>query len=149
MRVCAVRYIKYILSAGSACNSAHHNTLATRAYTEFSEFQWQQSSVEFAQRFHASVLSNDRLEIMAFTDHGDLAGILVLVDDDDEHVGRCVSVHWQYILPEHRNTGIARQFMRAAIQCAEQGGYSVLAYSHRVGPGEYSIKYRRINGQKN
>ena len=144
-----MRYTKKIIAAGRQGNWRAQEVLAYYAAQEFPEFMWQRSEDQVIRSICESIRSVDRLEIVASTASGYQVGIMVLAEDEDMHVGRCLSVQWQYVLPEYRNAGIAHRFMRTAIQLARQEGYPVLAYSHRVGPGEYSIKYRRINGQKN
>lgn len=144
-----MRYTKKIIAAGRQGNWRAQEVLAYYAAHEFPEFVWQRSEDRVIRSICESIRSVDRLELVASTDSGYQVGIMVLAEDEDMHVGRCLSVQWQYVLPEYRNAGIAHRFMRTAIQLARQEGYPVLAYSHRVGPGEYSIKYRRINGQEN
>lgn len=144
-----MKFVNLNYPPGSPGQREIHLYLGCMAAEEFPEFQWQRTAPEQANSIHQSIAANWRVERIAYTDWGLPVGILILTEDDDMHVGRCLSVQWQYVLPEYRNAGIAHQFMRTAIQLARQEGYPVLAYSHRVGPGEYSIKYRRINGKEN
>lgn len=141
-----MKFVSHGYMAGTGGQQALHTYLGCMAAEEFPEFRWQRTVAEQAYLIHQSIDANWRVEVVAYTDWMVPVGILILTEDDDMHVGRCLSVQWQYVLPEYRNAGIARRFMRTAIQLAQQEGYPVLAYSHRVGPGEYSIKYRRISG---
>lgn len=86
----------------------------------------------------------DRYEIAAFID-GEVVGALVLAFDPwDVHVGPCMSVFAQYVLPEHRLSGVSPRLMREALRIAKRVGVSTLAYTHRVGPWRYETSYRSI-----
>lgn len=112
-----------------------------RAYNEFEEFRWTSSLAEATQRILESLVANQRYELLALA--GDVpAGFAAFVLDDDMHVGQCLSIQWHYVLPEYRALGIGTQIMRAALRTARQHKVT-LAYSHRIGVGDYAIKYRR------
>ena len=85
-----------------------------------------------------------RYEVAVLWD-GVVVGGVVVADDDDIHVGPCVSVFAQYVLPGCRNRGASLACMREAIRLAKELGASVLAYTHRIGPWRYETIYRRIN----
>jgi len=112
------------------------------AWDEFIELQctpksiWVGSAVATAQAY-------DRTAVVVFQD-GVLAGGVILVPDNDTHVGKCLSVHFQYVLPEYRNLGISYKLMRQAMRIAKREEYPVLAYSHRIRDWEYKTIYRRV-----
>ena len=116
------------------------------AWSECSELQTT-SLQDFRRRAHDSVCSLERLEVVAFVG-GRAAGIAVLAVDDDLHVGECLSVQWQYVLPEFRNLGVSPAFLRVAKNLARQLNLPVIAFTHRLGPGVYKTSYRRVYGQK-
>jgi len=55
-----------------------------------------------------------------------------------------MSVISQYVLPDYRNRSISLLCMREAIRIAKANGYSVLAYTHRLGDWRYETIYKRI-----
>lgn len=87
---------------------------------------------------------NERYEIAAL--HGqEIVGGLVLLREIDVHVGDCMSVVAQYVLPEYRLQGISPRLMRGAIRIAREAGAPTIAFTHRKGPWRYETIYRRIN----
>ena len=77
--------------------------------------------------------------------NGDQAvGGVIIGPDEDIHVGPCLSVYAQYVLPEYRNRGTSMRCMRMAERAAIHFGYKVLAYTHRVGDWRYETIYRRL-----
>lgn len=95
----------------------------------------------------ANLSALDRYEVGVVLDNTPVGGIL-LVQDDDWHVGRCLAVVSQYVLPEHRHTGVSRACMRYTVNIAKELQYPTLAYSHRKGPWRYETIYRRIQLEK-
>lgn len=75
---------------------------------------------------------------------GLLVGMAIFVLSIDPHVGRSLTVLWQYVLPQHRNSGISQRFMRELIRAGKRGGFPYVAYTHRVRPAVYEYIYRRI-----
>ncbi len=116
------------------------------AWNECSELQFT-SLQDFKRRAHESICSIERLEVLA-TVSGRAAGIAVLAVDDDLHVGECLAVQWQYVLPEFRNAGVSPAFLRVAKNLARQLNLPTIAFTHRLGPGVYKTSYRRVYGQK-
>ncbi len=116
-------------------------------WAEFSELQFT-SLQEFKRRVHDSICSIERLEVLA-TVGGRPAGIAVLAVDEDLHVGLCLSVQWQYVLPEFRNAGVSPAFLRVARDVARKANLPTLAFTHRLGPGVYKTSYRRLYGKEN
>ncbi len=97
------------------------------------------------ERAMNSVQMVARYEFHAILD-GRVVGAMVVAEEaDDPHVGCCLSVLYNYILPEYRDIGIAGHFLRGAMRLAKSLGYPVLAYTHRVGAGRYLTTYRRTH----
>lgn len=86
----------------------------------------------------------DRYEIGMHNGTCTVGGI-ILAPDLDIHVGRCLSVFAQYVMPEYRNRGISLRCMRLAEQIAKDMGFPVLAYTHRLGDWRYETIYRKIS----
>jgi len=89
----------------------------------------------------------DRYEIGVLTPDGIPVGGLVLARDEwDAHVGSCMSVFAQYVIPEYRNKGVSVMLMREALKLTRASGESTLAFTHRKGPWRYETIYRRVHG---
>lgn len=121
--------------------------LLPEALAETPELGWGGSFDEVAARVRRETEQHTRVELVAHNQDGRLVGCAVLVPDEDLHVGRSLSVMWNYVLPDYRGS-IGRQFMRLAVQVAKQWGFHVLSYSHRKGIGRYAIVYRRLHGEE-
>lgn len=117
--------------------------LFERAWDECAELQVQEKHVWLGQAVY-SLSQLDRYEIVVA--HGDhVVGAVVLAGDPwDAHVGPCMSVFSQYVLPEYRNNGVSLRLMRECIRIARENDAGVLAYTHRTAPWRYSTTYRRI-----
>lgn len=88
----------------------------------------------------------ERYEVVAYHDQL-VVGCMILVADDDAHVGPCLSVMWNFVLPEFR--GVGASFLRKAFSLAKENDLPVVAFAQRTGLGEYTVKYRRVpDGQK-
>ncbi len=74
-----------------------------------------------------------------------VGGIVLAQDPWDVHVGPCLSVFAQYVLPEFRHKGVSARLMREALRIARLDGAKTLAFTHRKGPWRYETLYRRIN----
>jgi predicted N-acetyltransferase YhbS len=120
--------------------------LLPQALVETPELGWGGSFDEVAARVRRETEQHTRVELVAYQD-GHLVGCAVLVPDEDMHVGRNLSVMWNYVLTDHRGL-IGREFMRLAVRIAKQWGFPVLTYTHRLGVGKYAITYRRLHGQE-
>ena len=118
--------------------------LFTCAYDECVELQ-QQSKDEWIGRALLSLQEMDRFELAAIHGARTVGGIVLAHDPWDVHVGPCMSVFAQYVLPEYRNQGISPRLMREVLRIAKGSGVSTLAYTHREGPWRYSTLYRSIN----
>lgn len=85
-----------------------------------------------------------RWDIGLFDPEGRAVGGLVLTYDNDIHVGPCISVVAQYVLPEYRCKGVSLRCMREAVRIARQFGERVLAYTHRKGDWRYETIYKEL-----
>lgn len=116
----------------------------TRAWDECEELQ-SQTKDEWIGRSLLSLQGLVRYEIGVLDNSGRVLGGIVLAQDPwDAHVGPCMSVFAQYVLPEFRNRGISPRLMREAIRVARKDGAQTLAFTHRKGPWRYETLYRRI-----
>src|SRR5690554_1431562 len=117
-------------------------SLFAPAYAEFDEFHQARSYAEFHVATKEGIEDNPRLEVLKYADDR-LVGFAVIALDDDAHVGLCASVQWQYVLPEFRDSTMLKQTLQTAEALAEASAAPYISYSHRIGVGEYRIKYRR------
>lgn len=115
------------------------------AYNQFAEMRWG-TYEECHKRITESTESVERVELLAIHD-GKPAGICVLVQEVDAHVGPCIGVMWQYVLPWAEQAGISRAFLRYAERLARNLNIPAIAWTHRTGLGVYSVRYRRLHGQ--
>lgn len=116
----------------------------TRAWDECDELRCQPKDV-WVSRSLLILQEMDRYELGVLDGSGNtLGGILLAHDPWDVHVGPCMSVFSQYVLPEHRNAGISPMLMRAAIKIAKKELVTTLAFTHRKGPWRYETIYRRL-----
>lgn len=96
------------------------------------------------QRIARDIEANDRVEVIA-THDGETVGALVLVLEEDMHVGPCLTVQWAYVLPKHRGrAGIC--LYREVLAIAKRMKAPYLAYTHRSGHMKYTLTYRRMYG---
>lgn len=89
------------------------------------------------------VESVDRYEL-GMLDNGIPVGGISLTLDHDPHVGECLCVMSQYVLPEYRNKAISMRCMRECIRIAKRLGHNMLAYTHRERDWVYTTTYKRI-----
>lgn len=124
-----------------SCTNPH---LYSKAWEECIELQVMDKQA-WCQHYTGILESVNRWEIGLWDTHNHFAvGGLVLAHDSDIHVGRCMSVISQYVLPDYRNRSISLLCMLEAIHIAKANGYSVLAYTHRLGDWRYETIYKRI-----
>ena len=116
----------------------------SRAWDECAELQCTPKQ-DWIGRNLLSLQALDRYEI-AIVRQGEFIGGLILAEDFwDVHVGPCMSVFAQYVLPEYRNTGVSAACMRAALRIARKAGAPTLAFTHRKGPWRYETVYRSLH----
>lgn len=117
-------------------------TLATAAWYELPELQLTSKNA-FIQRAEESIFRCPRVEIVYYPRGSDIPiGGCVVVEEEDLHVGRCMSLMWQYVLPAYRSYGLAGQYIRSVRRLAREEGLPY-AYSHRSGNFQYTVRYRR------
>lgn len=130
----------FALEPGDLCLGAE---LIPFGYAELPEFNETCTLEQVTARMLATIEPMSRTEILAVID-GQLVGFACVVEDDDIHVGRCLTLQWQYVVPEHRGR-IGAEFLRWLARFARCQGFQFIAYSHRVNSRHYAIKYRRIH----
>lgn len=121
--------------------------LFTRAWDECVELQTSPKD-EWVGRSLLTLQQIERYEIILLRGSHEVGGLVLAHDPWDAHVGPCMSVFAQYVLPEHRNTGVSALCMRASLRIAKDAGAPVLAFTHRKGPWRYETIYRRISHEK-
>lgn len=135
----ALEYKVYPLKAYELGTNLH---LYSIAWDECIELQVSDKQTWFEWLVQC-MYQSDRWEITVEQD-GFAIGGLILSPDRDVHVGKCMAVGSQYVVPEHRNKGVSIRLMREAVRIARREGYSMLAYTHRVGDWRYKTIYRKI-----
>lgn len=133
----------FALEPGDLCLGAR---IIPTVYAELQEFREGGTLEQVTARMLAATESLSRTELLAVVD-GQLVGFACVVEDEDMHVGRCLTLQWQYVVPEHRGR-IGAEFLRWLSRFARCQGFQFIAYSHRVSARHYAIKYRRIHHGK-
>lgn len=110
------------------------------AIREFPEMQGRPFDEAFV-RVARSIEGNERIELIA-TQYGETIGGMVLVLEDDQHVGPCCSVQWAYVPAGNPRVGAA--LYRAALRIAKRARAPYFAYTKRLGTGEYKLTYKRL-----
>lgn len=114
------------------------------AYLECSELQVTPFELAYS-RILTSTIENDRYEYRAIVD-GELAGVAIIVRDYDIHVGDSWAVQWNYVKPQYRSRGIAREVFRMLKTLAKEDNVPY-SYTKRVGDGAYSLTYKTTGVQ--
>lgn len=117
--------------------------LFQRAWDECIELQVQ-SKDEWLGKALLALSALDRYEVVVLHGSHVVGAVVVALDPWDAHVGKCMSVFAQYVLPEYRNAGISLALMREAVRITCASGEHVLAFTHRKAPWRYETVYRRI-----
>lgn len=84
-------------------------------------------------------IENSRYEYRAIVD-GEVAGVAIIVRDYDIHVGDSWAIQWNYVKPEYRTLGIAREVFRGVRALAKEDNVPY-SYTKRVGDGVYKLTY--------
>lgn len=122
--------------------------LALPSVLEFPELRQNQDYREDVLRIATSLAEHDRTEIVYYDGETIVGGATVVIDDD-QHVGPCLSLQWQYILPDYRKRGLGRLFVRELLRQAGWAGIRNVCWTHRVGRGRYTVTYREVkHGQE-
>ena len=109
------------------------------AYVECSELQVTPFELAYS-RILMCTTENDRIEYRALVD-GKLAGVAIIVRDNDMHVGDSWTIQWNYVKPEYRSLGIAREVFRKLRKLAKESNVPY-SYTKRVGEGQYQLTYK-------
>jgi GNAT superfamily N-acetyltransferase len=152
LRLCDVRHgdsmqtvqpIQQVIFHRQPGEPVQNLALFERAWDECIELQVSPKEV-WVGRSLIALSALERFEVAAV--HGsEVVGAIVLARDPwDVHVGPCMSVFAQYVLPEYRNAGVSPRMMREALRIARDSRVDVLAFTHRKAPWRYQTIYRRI-----
>lgn len=116
--------------------------LFERAWDEFIELQVMDKSA-WLQHTLSTLSCLDRFEIGVHNGQSIIGGV-ILARDNDIHIGDCLSVFGQYVLPEFRHTGVSRRCMVECFSLAKDLGHTHIAYTHRAGDWRYETIYRKV-----
>lgn len=136
--------LRFVCSGRKAGEPTLAPDLFPRAWDEFIELQltdkqtWVSKTIRTIEGFH-------RYEIGLYDGDTPVGG-LTLTWDDDPHVGECLLVMSQYVLPEYRNQGVSLRCMHEVMRIARRLGHTVVAFTHRQADWTYHIRYRRVHG---
>jgi len=133
----------HVFDAGQATSMRPFAEAVTR---ELPEYGWTSPEAS-TERILSSVLANERLELVC-KDNDAPAACAVLVAEEDDHVGPCLTVQWLYVMPAYRRTGLAQQLLEMAEQLARSMDLPALAYTRRIGDVRYENVYRRLHGKE-
>jgi GNAT superfamily N-acetyltransferase len=112
------------------------------AYAEFPELRMQPFSIWYL-KWERGMHQVDRYLVKVRC--GELiVGMAAVVLDDDPHVGLCLTLHSQYVLPAYRNKFVAGRVLREVRRLAKVHRLGVIAYSHRVRDWTYELRYIAI-----
>ena len=117
--------------------------LYKEAYYELEELQVRDYN-EYITHCLTYVNSLERTEIL-YLDNGSVVAGLIVGEDYDLHVGRCLTVTFNYTHPLYRGFNLGSKLFREAMRLARQEGYPILAWTHRKGGFTYETKYRKVN----
>ena len=117
--------------------------LFERAWDECIELQVQSKDCWVGKALLA-LSALDRYEVAVMHGTHVVGAVVVAPDQWDAHVGPCMSVFAQYVLPEYRNAGVSLALMREAVRITRASGVHVLAFTHRKAPWRYETIYRRV-----
>lgn len=141
--------MRIVILNGCAGEQASTSVLALPAVLEFPELRQSKDYRDDVHRVVSSLSEFDRTEILCI-DGTTVVGGAVIVLDDDQHVGPCLTLQWQYVLPAYRSKQLGRLFVRELLRQAGWAGIRNVCYSHRKGVGKYTVTYREVkpNGQE-
>lgn len=108
------------------------------AYAECSELQTTPYEETYS-RIIESTMENERYEFYACVG-SEVVAVAILVQDYDIHVGDSWAIQWNYVKPEYRTLGIAREVFRVVKALAKEFNVPY-SYTKRVGDGVYKLTY--------
>lgn len=135
--------MRIVFLNGCAGEQASTSVLALPAVLEFPELRQSKDYRDDVHRVVSSLSEFDRTEILCI-DGTTVVGGAVIVLDDDQHVGPCLSLQWQYVLPAYRSKQLGRLFVRELLRQAGWAGIKNVCYTHRKGVGKYTLTYREV-----
>ena len=115
-----------------------------KAYQECAELR----VVPYAQAYNRilqDTVENGRYEYRCIVD-GELAAVAIIVRDYDLHVGDSWAIQWNYVKPEYRSRGIAREVFRVIRKLSKEFNIPY-SYTKRIGEGVYSLTYKTTGVQ--
>ena len=118
-----------------------------RAWDECAELQVQDKYVWLSKLIN-SLMNYERYEITVADKGKYLGGCILLHEYADPHVGECMTLLTQYVLPEFRHLGVSRILMRHARRKTKEENCKVLAYSHRIRPFVYETIYKVVHEER-
>ena len=119
----------------------HLVPLLLAIHAESQDFNSQPIS-EFIPRVHQHLTRYDSLNLEARVG-SELVGVCSVLVEDDVHVGECLSVQWQYILPQYRGV-VGIHMMRWVFSVANRLRVQFVAYTQRKSDFEHVVKYKRM-----
>lgn len=122
--------------------SRHLQPLFESAWDEFIEMQCMPRAEWVAAQL-ALLEDSSCIQILVW-DAERLVGACIVSDDWDVHVGPCMSVLGNYVLPEYRQYHPGTLTFRTALRTARSLRFPAFAWTHRVGDWHYSTRYRRL-----
>lgn len=131
----------YVLDAGLA---TYMRPFAEAVTQELPEYSWTSPEAS-TERILRSVQANERIELVC-KDNDTHTACAVLVPEEDDHVGPCLTVQWMYVMPAYRRTGLAKQLLAITADLARALGLPAIAYTRRIGDVRYENVYRRVDG---
>lgn len=129
------------------CAAGDRSVLAVLALPSALEFKELRQSTDYREdilRIAGSLAEFDRTEIVYY-DGDKVVGGATIVLDDDQHVGVCLSLQWQYVLPAYRGKNLGAKFIRELKRQAQWAGIGNICYTHRTGIGRYEVVYRETD----
>lgn len=109
------------------------------AYKNCKELQ-STSYLETLERISESTAENDRLELVCFRD-SKVVAVAVVVLDNDDHVGDCIGVQWNYSRDVTVNTGFTLKLFRKLKELSRERKIPY-AYTKRIGEGKYQLTFK-------
>lgn len=136
--------MRIVILNGCAGKQASTSVLALPAVLEFPELRQSKDYRDDVHRVVSSLSEFDRTEILCI-DGTTVVGGAVIVLDDDQHVGACLTLQWQYVLPAYRSKTLGAKFIRELKRQAQWAGIRNICYTHRTGIGRYTVVYRETD----
>ena len=131
-----------VLHREEDASTEHLRPLFEAAWDEFIELKCMPKREWIAAQL-ALLEESSRIEIQVW-DGASIAGVCIVSDDWDVHVGPCMSVLVNYVLPEYRQYRPGTALFRGALRIAREMRFPAFAWTHRVGDWHYSTRYRRL-----